>query len=62
MNILVILLIVALILLVALLWYGIRTHKTPAELEAKINASVDAKLAAMKAETGQAIEAAKSKV
>jgi hypothetical protein len=62
MNILVILLILALVALVALLWYGIRTHKTPEQLEAKINASVDAKLAAMKAETNQAIEAAKNKV
>jgi hypothetical protein len=62
MNILVLLLIIALILLVALLWYGLRTHKTVAQLEAKINTTVDAKVAAMKAETNQAVEAAKSKL
>lgn len=62
MNILVVLLIVALILIIALLWYGIRTGKSVTQLETKINTSVDAKIAAAKAETNQAIEAAKSKL
>lgn len=51
-----------LILLVAVLWYAVRTHKTPAQLEAKINDTVDAKIAAMKAEAAQAAEAAKAKL
>lgn len=62
MNILVVLLILALLALVALLWYGIRTHKTVTQLEAKVNDSIDAKIAAMKAETAQAAEAAKAKL
>lgn len=35
MNVLILLVIVVLIALVALLWYGVRTHKTVTELQAK---------------------------
>lgn len=61
MNFTLLLLIVALCVIVALLWYAVRTHKTPAELEQKIQAAVDAKLEAFKAEIAEATEAAKAK-
>lgn len=40
MNILVVLFILVLLALVALLWYGVRTHKTVTELKAKVAAGV----------------------
>lgn len=48
--------------LVALLWYGIRTHKTVQQLQNKVKTELDAHLAAMKAESAQAAEAAKDKL
>ena len=39
MNILIVFAVVALIALGALLWYGIRTHKTVSQLESKVKAS-----------------------
>lgn len=34
-------LVVLLVAVIALLWYGVRTHKTRAELEAKVKAQAD---------------------
>jgi hypothetical protein len=62
MNLIILLLVALLIALVALLWYGIRTHKTVTQLEAKVTAMVDSKITSMKTESTAAVEAAKAKL
>lgn len=64
-HILIFLIIVALVMVCALLWYAVRTHKSVAQLHAKVDASeaaLAAKFEAFKAEATQAAEAAKAKL
>lgn len=62
MNILVLLIILLLLCVIALLWYGVRTHKSVDELKAKVQDHIDGLSDQVQQEVAAALKAAQAKI